>query len=210
MARSRDISRLITTPPSIYTTDGELSSGGYLTNSSASAIYATIESVGEGSAGGLTLINTTSFSAVSAASFPDGTFSSTYKNYRILVNMTGAGGTLYGRLRVGGSDNTSSVYQIQRLEASGSSTPSAYNSGNTNVWDDFGNIRTIPRPISADLFQPFEATPTSFSHVVITGTAATLMSVVGYHSASTSFDSFSIIASSGTITGTMSAYGYEI
>jgi hypothetical protein len=157
---------------------------------------------------GLVLLNTTSFSGVSSANFPDGTFSATYQNYRILVNMTGTGGTLYGRLRVGGSDNTSSVYQIQRLEASGSSTPSAYNSGNTNLWDDFGNIRTIPRPISADLFQPFEATPTSFSHVVITGTAAVLMSVVGYHSASTSFDSFSIIASSGTITGTMSAYGY--
>jgi hypothetical protein len=167
---------------------------------------------GAAASSGLVLINTTSFSGASSASFPAGTFSATYQNYRILVNavLNSGATTLYGRLRVGGSDNTSSSYQIQRLEASGSSTPSAYNSGNTNLWDDFGNVRTIPRPISADLFQPFEATPTSFSHVVITGTAATLMSVVGYHSGSTSFDSFSIIPNVGTITGTMSAYGYAV
>jgi hypothetical protein len=159
---------------------------------------------------GLTLINTTSFSGVSSANFPVGTFSATYQNYRILVNaiINSGNATLSARLRVGGSDNTSSVYQIQRLLSEGSATPSSYNTGNINLWDDFGGVRTIPRPISADLFQPFEATPTSFAHLIITGSAANTMSTVGYHSGSTSFDSLSIIASSGTITGTMSAYGY--
>jgi hypothetical protein len=44
MTRARDVSRLITTPPDIYTTDTETSSAGYLTNASASTIYATISS----------------------------------------------------------------------------------------------------------------------------------------------------------------------
>ena len=39
MTRARDVSRLITTPPSIYATDTETSSAGYLTQSSASATY---------------------------------------------------------------------------------------------------------------------------------------------------------------------------
>jgi hypothetical protein len=41
MTRARDVSRLITTPPSIYQTDTESSSAGYLTNSSASSTYLT-------------------------------------------------------------------------------------------------------------------------------------------------------------------------
>jgi hypothetical protein len=44
MTRARDVSRLITTPPNIYATDTETSSAGYLTNASASTIYATISS----------------------------------------------------------------------------------------------------------------------------------------------------------------------
>jgi hypothetical protein len=44
MTRARDVSRLITTPPNIYATDSEASSAGYLTNASASTIYATISS----------------------------------------------------------------------------------------------------------------------------------------------------------------------
>lgn len=167
---------------------------------------------GAAAASGLVLINTTSFSGASSASFPAGTFSATYQNYRILVNavLNSGSTTLSARLRISGSDNTSSSYQIQRLLAEGSATPSAYNSGNINLWDDFGGVRTIPRPISADLFQPFEATPTIFSHLIITGSAANTMSTVGYHSGSTSFDSLSIFPNTGTITGTMSAYGYAV
>jgi hypothetical protein len=41
MTRARDVSRLVTTPPSIYATDTETSSAGYLTNSSASSTYQT-------------------------------------------------------------------------------------------------------------------------------------------------------------------------
>jgi hypothetical protein len=41
MTRARDVSRLITTPPSIYATDTETSSAGYLTNASASSTYLT-------------------------------------------------------------------------------------------------------------------------------------------------------------------------
>lgn len=42
MTRARDVSRLITTPPSIYQTDTESSSAGYLSQSSASSTYQTI------------------------------------------------------------------------------------------------------------------------------------------------------------------------
>jgi hypothetical protein len=160
---------------------------------------------------GLVLLNTTSFSGVSSANFPDGTFSATYQNYRIVINaiLNSGTATLYGRLRVGGSDNTSSVYQIQRLISSGSSTPASYNSGDTTLWDDFGALATVPIPQSVDLFQPFEATPTVFSSIYKTGSSgANLRCMTGNHSNSTSFDSLSIIASTGTITGTMSAYGY--
>jgi hypothetical protein len=159
---------------------------------------------------GLTLINTTSFSAVSSVSFPAATFSATYQNYRILINYVASGsGSLFGRLRIGGSDNTSSVYQIQRLISESSSTPSSYNSGNQNFFDDFGQLATVVRPIVIDLFQPFEATPTVFSSIYISGTSGAATTIMtGNHSNSTSFDSLTVYTSAGTITGTMSAYGY--
>jgi hypothetical protein len=158
---------------------------------------------------GLTLINTTSFSAVSSVSFPNGTFSSTYDNYRLLVTLTGGGGAYYGRLRVGGSDNTSSVYQIQRLEVSGSSTPAAYNSGNTNLFDDFGRGGTNLRSLSSDIFSPFLVTPTLIQNTYLGASSGAQITIVhGNHSNSTSFDSLSLIASAGTLTGTASMYGY--
>jgi hypothetical protein len=58
---------------------------------------------------GMTLINTTSFSGVASISVND-VFSSTYRVYRILLNVSSGSGSLSIRLRASGADNTSSVY----------------------------------------------------------------------------------------------------
>ena len=64
-------------------------------------------------ASGLTLLSTTSYSAVASHSVND-VFSSTYDNYKIMLtnySFTGAGGEIQMRMRVGGADNTSNQYQ---------------------------------------------------------------------------------------------------
>ena len=163
-----------------------------------------------GSAGssGLTLINTISFSAVSSAAFPNGTFSSTYDNYRLIINCTGSTGlTIQARLRVAGVDNTASVYVRQRLEAASSSVTT--DSATTTLWDDFGRAATVLRTLSGDIFSPFTATPTTFTTTYTAGNSgAPFTTTVGNHSANTSFDSLNLICSSGNFTGTASMYGY--
>jgi hypothetical protein len=61
---------------------------------------------------GLTLINTTSFSAVSSQSFDD-VFSATYDNYKIFYRYLKATTTSDAqlRMRVSGADNTSANYK---------------------------------------------------------------------------------------------------
>jgi len=64
------------------------------------------------SAGALTLLSTTSFSAASSVSLPTSTFSATYDDYLVLLNVTTSSADQYvsARMRVSGSDNTTSNY----------------------------------------------------------------------------------------------------
>jgi len=163
---------------------------------------------GAAASNGLVLINTTSFSAVSSFAFPNNTFSSTYDNYRLVINCTGSTGiNLQGKLRVAGVDNASNVYNRQRLEA-GSSSVTTDNT-TTTYWDDFGRAATVLRTFVGDIFSPFLVTPT-IAIVSFTGgnTNAQFTQITANHSNNTSFDSINFVCSSGNITGTASMYGY--
>ncbi len=58
---------------------------------------------------GLVLLNTTSFSAVSSQSVND-VFSATYENYFLLVRTTASSDNINIRMRVSGSDDSTSNY----------------------------------------------------------------------------------------------------
>ena len=61
---------------------------------------------------GLTLISTTSFSGVSSLSLPANTFSSSYTNYRLIINQSSASGNtgLKLRLRSASTDDSGGNY----------------------------------------------------------------------------------------------------
>ena len=63
--------------------------------------------------GGLAWINTTAFTTVTSVSLPDNTFSASYRNYKIILEIgavtSDADFTM--RLRASGSDNTTSNYR---------------------------------------------------------------------------------------------------
>jgi hypothetical protein len=67
---------------------------------------------------GMVLLNTTSFSAVASQAI-NNVFSATYRNYRIVVNITqttGAGGQIIAtRLRVGGVSAGGNDYAYRRV-----------------------------------------------------------------------------------------------
>jgi len=162
-----------------------------------------------GSVGGLVHINTTSFSAVSSQSL-DNVFSTTYKNYRVVVNFVcSTDTTLNIRLRVGGVDNSASNSYIFQ-SAQFSNTASAFARATGNQWTGF-DAPSIRHGISFDLFNSFEALVTTGSSVNLYFDSTSIASQIQglYHNVASSFDGISIYPSSGTITGSISILAYR-
>jgi hypothetical protein len=204
MGRTRDVSKILTSNTSI------------LTLASASATYATKAS------SGLTLIipstisntngsasiatnGTVSFSAASSVSLND-VFNSTYTNYKILLrtlHSTTSG--LQMRLRVGGSDLSSSVYQYETF-LSGTGGITNYTTWNTTYSASLSSI------CSLDIFTPFTTEKTLMFANITSEFSAT--DVGGYVQTctvnnTTSYTGFTLLTTSGTVTGEVSVYGYN-
>ena len=154
--------------------------------------------------GGLVLISTTTMSAVASQPIND-VFSTTYDNYRVLINATTLTGTLTMRLRVAGADSTAASYKMD-LYGTVLWTNSAYQgyqeSGSTNF-----NVvaESSPASISLDVLNPF-ASQKTFLHGQ-TSQNDRGRSYQGIFDATTSFTGFSLIPGTN-ITGTVSVYGY--
>jgi hypothetical protein len=170
---------------------------------------------------GLTLINTTSFSAVTSQSIND-VFSATYDNYRIVANILGAGAGGGGfanrlRLRVSGADNTASNY---RYAGYGLGDPSA-----DNIFKVQSNGLTTSFILEAassqsysykviDIFSPFKTENTSINYqgMYVESTPKFLnYNMGGVTSVTTSYTGFTIFTADAgtTIEGRISVYGYN-
>jgi hypothetical protein len=164
---------------------------------------------------GLTLINTTSFSAVASTSFPTDSLSATYENYRIVFyisdNTIATG--LNFRLRTTVDETGSQYYyNVRRGRASG-----------VGLADSTGNpttsfaINSVPgaagRQISGviDLIAPqlTGITTMSFSAVGTDGTSQISSNGAGYLNTATQYQSATFFVASGNITGKMALYGYN-
>jgi len=162
-------------------------------------------------AGGMTLINTSSMSAVASLSM-NSIFSATYSRYRIVIYTTqSVADWINLRLRVSGSDNTTSNYfgsNIRRTGGSNTGTDAVATTG----WSKFFFAGQKLSTISFDIMNPFSSslntvTTSTFgaqetvNAEVVTGTS------YGLFNADTSFDGLSLI-STGTMTGEVKVYGY--
>ena len=161
---------------------------------------------------GLTLISTTTMSAVSSQSF-NSVFSSTYDNYLVVGAFTASNASqnLNARLRVGGSDNTTSnSYVNQIIDGDGGSvTGGRFTNDLFQALGVISNVSSISNAFSGVFYNPAKAEPTT----ITTSTFACISSAfvrLGYasHNQSTAYDGFSLIPQSGTITGSVSIYGY--
>jgi hypothetical protein len=160
---------------------------------------------------GLVLINTTSFSAVASVSLPADTFTSTYNNYKIILsNLSGSTGIeVRMRLRASGTDNTSNIY-YQQQQYNSSTTISAVRQQST-VWT-VGNANTTTSNFSTlELFNP-KITQITRGLVIWQQNGNTVPETLFQtmtHDSATAFDSATILASTGNITGVASVYGFS-
>jgi hypothetical protein len=159
---------------------------------------------------GMVLLNTTSFSAVASQSIND-VFSTTYDNYRVVMNIaqTDAVGLNF-RVRVGGSDLTSATYKWSRYF--NNSNAGGYASSNDNAASSID----IPGGISNrgffvfDIGNPFNAfhTHVQLRSNFINGDGHSFnFTNSGSVNNTTSYTGFTITAGSGTFTGTISTFG---
>jgi len=141
----------------------------------------------------------------------DNCFTSSYTNYRLMFNFTGAAtASPVIQLRVGGV-TAATNYQRQRLDATGTQMSPARTTAQPSL--EFGVIETDFRNSAIlEILQPAQAQFTNFymSSLYTSGASTTdvvWLDTYGLHSAATAYDGF--IVSFGTnATGTYTLYGY--
>jgi hypothetical protein len=163
--------------------------------------------------GGLTYITQATPSAQTSISI-DNCFTSTYENYRIVMNLSSIAtdGSITLRLRVGGVD-TSTNYVSQRLGATGGTVFASANVAGTDEMLILNGVAAQPRTsaIGFDIFAPQLVTDTtcvvSYGLLdVINGSA--VLTVWNAQNSDTSFDGFTVLCGSA-ISGTIRVYGYQ-
>lgn len=157
---------------------------------------------------GLDLITTQSFSAVSSVSI-NNCFTATYDNYVFTADVTSSADTyLVMRLRANGSDDTNTSYK--RWLGYGSSAPAFATLESNNASTVFSLSSSVEHSAVVNVFAPRLSQKTRVIHnVAFHVTNAGLMFGGGVFNATTSFDGFTLFPNSGTITGTVSVYGYR-
>ena len=169
------------------------------------AIDTTVDGLGIG----LVHIETRTVTASSAESF-NNVFNSTYQNYRIVGSLVGSlTDNLNIRFRVGGTDNSSSVYQRQRLGATGTNVTATratdLSSARLGVTSTNGSIFSI------DVYNPNLSAKTSLfaNFAPNIDTNVDIEVTVNTHNSTTVFDGFTLLPVTGNITGTIRIYGYQ-
>ena len=157
---------------------------------------------------GLVLLNTTSFSGVTATNFTSN-FSATYDNYRIVYSLTLASAAdVFIRLRSGSTDATGSDYVTNVV---GVNAGSVLGGRATQAYWYCNNIATATEFACVyDLFNPFKAQVTNAigQQYITTGSTLYYNSASNRHNLTTSYDGFTIY-SSVNMTGSASLYGYN-
>jgi hypothetical protein len=159
---------------------------------------------------GLVLLDTTTFSAVSAASCSANVFSTTYIHYVVRVNIIGsaANNDIQIRVRASGTDYTGSTYRDQRLSASSTTVSASRATGQTS-WklgdSNSGSYNFFELNLS-NLKQTVASTGYTLSNYDSSGNIEIANRSYGMTDTS-AYDAITIFPTTGTITGEYSIYG---
>jgi hypothetical protein len=154
---------------------------------------------------GLVLLNTTSFSGVASQSFND-VFSATYNNYLIRGDIDDTSGTGANfRLRVGGSDNSSSNYKYSRIYIGNTNATGLTGESNQSGTGFLLGDLSTQTGIEILIFSPFLTKLTTFRQGLNNDYSVTTS---GTMTVTTSYTGFTIVFGSSA-TGELSVYGFN-
>jgi len=164
------------------------------------------------SSGALTLITTGTLSAASSVTV-DTCFTSTYDEYKLLVDVTGStSASLTLQMRNAGSTISTANYQWFRTGFNkDGATDNAAAEGQSS-WL-FGYLATIPSVFVINIFSPLDNANQQQSafgaSTNAANSAAAIYSTGMRYNQNQVFDSFVMSASSGNMTGTVRVYGFS-
>jgi len=136
-------------------------------------------------------------------------FSTTYENYKIIINGGVSSADCYLGLSLGASVTGYSRFMIYGAFAANTVLGNA--ASNTSSWVTVGDGQTSQGLyMNADLLNPFLAKYTRFGTSMSYTSADGSGHTSGIHKVATSYSDFTVTPSSGTITGgTIYVYGYN-
>jgi hypothetical protein len=215
MARSRDISKVLSSN-STLATDAEVAAT-YQTQAGTGLrkIVPSSVAVGSGTGSADSLGNVT-FSGCSSVSLND-VFSTTYRNYRIIIDLTAAtaDANIYMKMRVSSTDSSAGYYAgSPTYTVAGTAGNSSANNSTTGFYlteIDSATAANHTSGANIDLMRPFETVYTTIqwqSQGAFSAGTVFAQYGGGLHAVSTSYTGFSLIPNAGNISGTISVYGY--
>jgi len=178
------------------------------------AVWAT---VGPSTASGLNFITGASFTTVTSFSLPANTFTSTYRNYKVIIQITAvtSDADFTMRLRASGSDNTTAFYDTALTSVGNTGGTAAIGAALATSWN-FGESDNslVFYDATFDLIAPQTATSTFANgfYTFVDKAATGWLSRTGsfLFRSTTQFDSLSFISSvASSITGVYRVYGYS-
>jgi hypothetical protein len=113
-------------------------------------------------------------------------------------------------MRLSGTDTAGSSYSTQRAEASGGTATGATNQSTSAFYTGYAPV-TFEANANYDIFAPNKAIQTTVIGSAIRFanlSSLWIQTVAGKLTATTQFDGLSLVVNSGTITGTITVYGY--
>ena len=176
-----------------------------------------VQAVPTGINSGFVQIRATAFSAVSSVSLEASTFTSTYYHYKmifVVTSQSAAGALTYtGRFRAAGADDTTGNYQTMSV---GIDRTGTINNGTgqdqTSIALGGSVSSSFPQfVLDVDFINPQQTAASQIVGENMSGNASQFFgrNVVAQFNLTTAFDSFSVIPSSGNITGSYFVYGYK-
>lgn len=166
---------------------------------------------------GLNYITGAAFTAVTSVSLPNNTFTSTYRNYRVIYQLTAASTAtaITMRMRASGADKTDTNYYQCSPGCTSGGVDSNQGDNGISSWSMAGVDSTFPiYALTLDVIAP--EVSTTEKHVLgnlffFDGTTIGGRSINArkYETPAVAIDSLSLIKASGTFTGIYRVYGYS-
>lgn len=149
------------------------------------------------------------FTTVNSVSL-NGVFTSTYDAFRVILNVSSAstGNNVALRLRAAGTDASGANYAQYALSVDISAVTANSGSGLTSV-TICSTSATNGAIANLELNRPALAVHTGIFTTTSNWSAPAFGSGLVLHQVNTAYDGFSLIASTGTVTGTVRVYGYK-